>query len=264
MRWTSEAEALLKRVPFFVRGRVKRAVEEWAKERGYSEITAELLLRAKSELKERASSPDEGYSVERCMGCKNALCDLTALCDRVEDFLREQDLTGFLRERVGGRLKYHNQFRVAMSACPNACSRVQIADFGVIATAKLFFDRDSCDGCAKCEEVCVDGAIVLKDSVPELIEDRCLRCGACAGACPGGAIRVEQVGYRVLVGGKLGRHPRLAAEVEGFASEERVLELLRRVVEFYKRHCEGGERLGTIIQKLGLSGAEHRVFQSNQ
>ncbi|MCS6882436.1 MAG: ferredoxin:protochlorophyllide reductase (ATP-dependent) subunit B [Oscillochloridaceae bacterium] len=48
--WTSEAEAMLKKVPFFVRGRVRANVEKYARERGHAEITAEVLLAAKEAL----------------------------------------------------------------------------------------------------------------------------------------------------------------------------------------------------------------------
>lgn len=45
--WSHDAEAMLKKVPFFVRGRVRTNVEKYARERGYAEITAEVLLAAK-------------------------------------------------------------------------------------------------------------------------------------------------------------------------------------------------------------------------
>ncbi len=43
--------------------------------------------------------------------------------------------------------------------------------------------------------------------------DRCLGCADCARICAHGALETSAVGYRVLAGGKLGRHPRLAAEL---------------------------------------------------
>jgi light-independent protochlorophyllide reductase subunit B len=48
--WTHEAEAMLKKVPFFVRGRVRANVEKYARERGHAEITADVLLSAKEAL----------------------------------------------------------------------------------------------------------------------------------------------------------------------------------------------------------------------
>jgi light-independent protochlorophyllide reductase subunit B len=48
--WTHDAETMLKKVPFFVRGRVKGNVEKYAQERGIAEISADVLLTAKEHL----------------------------------------------------------------------------------------------------------------------------------------------------------------------------------------------------------------------
>jgi light-independent protochlorophyllide reductase subunit B len=48
--WTAEAEATLKKIPFFVRGRVRRNTEQFASEHGYSTITADVLREAKEAL----------------------------------------------------------------------------------------------------------------------------------------------------------------------------------------------------------------------
>jgi light-independent protochlorophyllide reductase subunit B len=48
--WTADGEAMLKKVPFFVRNKVKRNTENYAKEKGYSEITADVLRETKESL----------------------------------------------------------------------------------------------------------------------------------------------------------------------------------------------------------------------
>ena len=48
--WTSEAAGRLERVPSFVRGMVKRIYTEWAREKGVSEITPDIMDRARTEL----------------------------------------------------------------------------------------------------------------------------------------------------------------------------------------------------------------------
>ena len=40
----------------------------------------------------------------------------------------------------------------------------------------------------------------------------CINCGDCIRVCPSGAISYDQVGWRLLQGGRLGRHPKLAKE----------------------------------------------------
>jgi light-independent protochlorophyllide reductase subunit B len=46
--WADDAQAELKKVPFFVRGKARRNTERFALERGVSLITVETLYDAKS------------------------------------------------------------------------------------------------------------------------------------------------------------------------------------------------------------------------
>jgi len=46
--WAAEAEAELKKIPFFVRGKARRNTERFASERGLALITVETLYDAKS------------------------------------------------------------------------------------------------------------------------------------------------------------------------------------------------------------------------
>jgi hypothetical protein len=47
--WTSEAEAKLKEIPFFVRPAARKKIEKFAQEQGTSEITVEIYDRAKQQ-----------------------------------------------------------------------------------------------------------------------------------------------------------------------------------------------------------------------
>lgn len=48
--WTSEAQSMLKKIPFFVRGRVQQKIERYAAEQGISSITTDLVLEAKENM----------------------------------------------------------------------------------------------------------------------------------------------------------------------------------------------------------------------
>jgi light-independent protochlorophyllide reductase subunit B len=45
--WTTEAQGMLKKIPFFVRGRVQQRIERYASERGIAAITGDVVLEAK-------------------------------------------------------------------------------------------------------------------------------------------------------------------------------------------------------------------------
>lgn len=48
--WTADGEAMLKKIPFFVRSKVRANVEKYARERGIATITGDVLLAAKEHL----------------------------------------------------------------------------------------------------------------------------------------------------------------------------------------------------------------------
>ena len=77
--------------------------------------------------------------------------------------------------------------------------------------------------------------------------DRCLYCGRCLEVCPAGTLAAGTHGYRVLLAGKLGRHPRLARELSGVFSEDTVLTIVEDCLSFYRSHSNGGDRFAEIF-----------------
>jgi dissimilatory sulfite reductase (desulfoviridin) alpha/beta subunit len=51
------------------------------------------------------------------------------------------------------------------------------------------------------------------------------------------------------VGGKLGRHPRLAEELPGIYGPEEALDIIEKCLDFYQSHCLKGERFGEILER---------------
>jgi dissimilatory sulfite reductase (desulfoviridin) alpha/beta subunit len=146
-------------------------------------------------------------------------------------------------------IRHHHQFRVAVASCPNGCSQPHIADFGLIAFARIGLEPERCSGCGHCVAVCEEKALHLHDSI-QLDHSRCLGCAKCARICPEKGLRVDETGYRVLLGGKLGRHPRLAHEL-GFFSLPDSLNVLGRVLDVYMKHHRPGLRLGELVGSMG-------------
>jgi len=184
MKWTSEAEGAVKRVPFFIRQRVKKRVAEEAERQGSSLVTLDHVKTSQQRFLKNMDAEVKGFQVEACFGptgCPNAVVADPELVHKLEKKLEQRNLREFLKEKVQGPLKLHHEFRVSLSTCPNACSRPQIVDFGIIGALRPAIGPEPCTGCGACLEACPEQAIALPESQdgPEIDFDRCLACGQC-------------------------------------------------------------------------------------
>ncbi|MBI4775178.1 MAG: 4Fe-4S binding protein [Deltaproteobacteria bacterium] len=257
MKWTGPAEEAVSRAPFFVRKRVRRKVEEEAVRQGATEVRIEHVEASRKRFLENMEDEVKGYQVESCFGngeCPNRIRNDAELVGRIDELLASKELKSFLKDRVQGPLKLHHEFRVSVSGCPNACSRPQIVDVGILGARRPAIVTEDCDRCSECVETCREGALLLPEDAraPILDEDACLACGRCIEACPAGALVGRDIGYRVLVGGKLGRHPQLGIELEGVHPVSEVLEILDGCLEVYTSHCREGERFGEVLNREGM------------
>lgn len=197
----------------------------------------------------------EYYVLRSCaQDCRLNLGNTDAVAHRLAEWLdaHEEELAAHFAAQLGaGRpVLAHNRIQIALAGCPNACSEPQIRDFALIGIAVVGPGEGECSGCRLCERVCLEEAVTVAATVA-IDESRCLRCGMCAAVCPTGALEVKARGYRVLVGGKLGRHPRLATELVSFCAEEECYPIFEQVLNFWFEHREKGERLGSTIERAG-------------
>ncbi len=255
MKWSKEAEDALTKVPFFVRRRVRQRVEEEAARWGAKEVTLEHVKACQRRFLNKMEDEVKGFQVETCFGptgCPNQAIKNSDLSSKVEDLLAQKNIKSFLKEKVKGPLKLHHEFRVSISDCPNACSRPQIADLGLIGASRPGLNEKTCTLCGSCVEICLEKALSIKEGKITLDQERCLYCGQCLKVCPTGSLEEEANGYRIQLGGKLGRHPRLAREIPGIYSPAETLKIIALTLEYYQSHCQKGERLGEVLEHAGF------------
>jgi len=257
MKWTREADRAIKKVPFFIRKKVKKKVEAYAaqKEKSIVELNDVDELKKKYMSKRGMEKEIKGYEVSTCFGgsgCPNAANSGSLLAKEIEDIFEKEDLLSFLKENVKTGLKFHHEFRVVLADCPNACSRPQIVDIGIIGASLPKVSDESCILCGSCVESCRENAIVLDEEKesPLIDFDKCLMCARCISACPTETIKEKQKGFRVMLGGRLGRHPRLAMEVPGLFSHDSVLQIVKKGLGFYKANSKNGKRFSHILSSV--------------
>ncbi len=262
LAWEPDAEAALLRAPFFVRPLARRKLEERVRARGGDRVTLadvrEVEARVKAvagdkpqaELQRMMPQPNqpgaEMLAIEVChcglSGCPNVLIQPVEWKQAIEDWAKADDVSDRLRRRVEGeRVLFHHKLRIAIAGCPNGCSRPQIADIGLVGFVQPQVTPEKCIACRACEAACPDTAIEV-DDIARLDHAACQGCTTCRDVCPPGAIALSAPAVRILMGGKLGRHPHLA-EVTGTAADPaEAVRIISEAVEGFLADALPGER----------------------
>ncbi len=68
MQWTKEADKAISRVPFFVRKRVRKRVEEEARGSGAKEVRMDHVRSSQQKFFRNMDSEIRGYRIETCFG----------------------------------------------------------------------------------------------------------------------------------------------------------------------------------------------------
>jgi len=265
LSWDDRAAEALQKVPFFVRPLARRKIEEQVQSQGRTLVTLADFDQAQarfqavaggrrqeelSSLMPAANQPGvEMVLLESCRSeltnCPNRLLPVEQWREPLEQWIKQSDLNERLRARVhGDQVLYHHKLKIALAGCPNGCSRPQIADLALVGFVRPQFDYIACTACGACVEACPDQALVLEEDGPPIWDQAaCQGCLACSQACPAQCITLSDPAARVLVGGKLGRHPRLAQAVAEVAAPEQAIALFSRTVDDYLADSRPGERL---------------------
>ena len=291
MEWDKPATLLLEKAPPFVQKIVREKVETLARERGKTIVTEAEVVAARESFMGKpnpqhtmAKQPTDNeklsilrkyskyfdkegnpvlYQVKSCRGaevnCPFLITDSDILSDKLRNRLEELHFTEKLIDKVEGQILPHHSMKLAVSGCPNSCSMPQIKDFGVHAVEPVSVNPDcKCIECMKCVETCREDAITVKNVQVTIDKEKCVHCGLCAKVCPTGTIKAEEKKYRVMIGGKVGRHPKFALDLLPQADESATLKALDVCVDIILT-SETEHRFRTLIEQQGIEEIKKRI-----
>ena len=116
------------------------------------------------------------------------------------------------------------KLKMGVTGCPNNCGKAREADIGVMGVCTPEWDAELCTHCGACVEFCPVQAISCDNDQYVRDAGRCIKCSVCTRLCPVKAWFPQSSGYTLLVGGTLGKKPRLAVPLKENiqTTEERV------------------------------------------
>lgn len=162
-----------------------------------------------------------------------------------------------------GRAGIPHKFKLAVTGCPNACIKPSENDLGIIGVVKKIFIKEKCNYCRLCQEICPVGAITVEEDTLHYDVDKCISCGDCIFVCPTSAWKKEKTGYRIFVGGKMGKFPTLGKKAFHFLEdEEKLFWIIEETLKFYAKEGKKGERFGETLKRTGLD--KYKKFLKEQ
>lgn len=200
---------------------------------------------------------------EVCKGINNCVMAVTSgqeivdLCKMIAD---REGLSDFLTEKLQGKpFLVHNQIKIAVATCPNNCVQTQIKDFAVIGQNFPQLVNELCTGCGLCFKSCWEKALTIKDGKVLLQKNICVGCGFCINSCPQNALE-KSIGFKVTIGGRLGRRPQLAKTIIDFTDLKTVGSIFFKTINLFKNHYQTGKRFNLLVEKLGIEKIRQEVL----
>ena len=157
------------------------------------------------------------------------------------------------------RMDFPYKIKMGVTGCPNNCGKARESDIGVMGYRTPKWDEEKCIDCGACVKLCPVQAIRCEGDRYLRDDSKCIHCSVCSVLCPAQAWGAESTGYTLLIGGTLGKKPRLGVPLkENIQTDAELFELIERTLQFYKDHGQPKERLGHLLDRLG----EEKVLQA--
>lgn len=197
------------------------------------------------------SEKDEIVNIIACPGtsrCKFANIDTVGLAKQVDAKLFGKEMPV--------------KMRIALSGCPNACTSPMLNEIGVIGRIRPVRTKERlCTGCGNCVYYCKESAIKIRNGLSVLDESKCVQCGVCVQSCHFDLVKAEHSHFLITVGGRRGRHPKIGRTLLTVETEEQVLFVIDRIVDWVYRRAWSGRLLSEQLDDIHFDKLREEILK---
>jgi dissimilatory sulfite reductase (desulfoviridin) alpha/beta subunit len=188
-----------------------------------------------------------GPTVRAIVACKGTIC--------THGLINTQRLCAMMDKEFFGK-KLPSKFKMGISGCPNNCAKVQLNDLGLMGQCIPQIEESLCEVCLACINICPSGAIEKLDDKVRIDDIKCIHCGKCINICPEKAVSVKKQGVALFLGGKFGKKYRIGERAGKILSINEVLELTKKILQYYENNANVGERFGDTVHRIGIENVK--------
>ncbi len=197
------------------------------------------------------SEKDEIVNIIACPGtsrCKFANIDTISLAKKIDAKLFGKEMPV--------------KMRIALTGCPNACASPMLNEIGVIGRVKPVRTKERlCTGCGNCVYYCKENAIKIRNGISVLDESKCVQCGVCVRSCHFDLVKAGHRHYLITVGGRRGRHPRIGRNLLTVETEDQVLFVIEKIVDWVYRRAWSGRLLSEQLDDIHFDKFREEILK---
>ncbi|MFZ3170938.1 MAG: 4Fe-4S binding protein [Carboxydocellales bacterium] len=182
-------------------------------------------------------------TITACQGaaiCKHGNINTANLAHKLIDATRDKELP--------------HKFKIGITGCFNNCLKAEENDLGIKGAIQPNWLEHLCTYCGACAKKCPVAAISVDKQENSLVYqlERCINCGKCVKLCPTKAW-AGKAGFMVYFGGTFGNRILIGQRLLTIVlSEEDLLEVVDKALNFYQSNGEKGERFGYLLERIGV------------